>query len=185
MNDKDIKLLYSFCSRRYWVYKDRLSYDELFSMASLGFVSALKNYKEESGFKFSTFAYKCMENQVRHEIYRDKWNYYRDCRDDKEVYVKVNLGSLNEMVKESGGENKETERVELLPAEEPEFEYELIMDLRNALSTMEYKYRKVLELHYFENKTQNEIAEFFGITQVSVHRRLKKAMKIVREKMGV
>lgn len=52
------------------------------------------------------------------------------------------------------------------------------------MSKMKDKYRMVMELKYINEFTDNEIAEFLGITRQSVQVRLHRAKIMLRSKMG-
>ena len=68
--------------------------------------------------------------------------------------------------------------------EEPEKEAVLnqivIEQLLQLLSEQE---RKLIELRYFENKTQSEVAEVLGMSQVQVSRSEKRILQQLRGKM--
>lgn len=183
MKDKDIKLLYSFCNSRYKFYENKMTYDEFFSHASLGFVKALNKFDKNRGFKFSTYAFSCMDGEVRHQTYRNTWEYERDCRGGEDKYIRYRIDSLNAPTKESNGDDRETEKIEFVVQEEAEYSIEEILDVRNALSTIEENPAQALKMYYIEGKTQEEIADVLGITQVSVSRRLKKGLKLMKEKL--
>lgn len=43
---------------------DKENFDNFFSMASLGLVKAIRSFKSDKGIKFSTYAGRCMENEI-------------------------------------------------------------------------------------------------------------------------
>lgn len=78
----------------------------------------------------------------------------------------------------SGRESGYSER------EEPEKEAVLNrMVIHQLLELLEEPERKLIELRYFENKTQSEVAGMLGMSQVQVSRMEKKILLRLREKM--
>lgn len=65
-----------------------------------------------------------------------------------------------------------------------EQEVSLSMDLQNALNQLSYEERVAVELTYFEDKTQREIAEVLNTNQVNISRVLKKALNKMKIKLG-
>lgn len=53
--------------------------------------------------------------------------------------------------------------------------------LQQLLETLEERDRKLILLRYFENKTQNQVAEILGISQVQVSRLEKKILRQMKE----
>ena len=55
------------------------------------------------------------------------------------------------------------------------------MVMKQLLEALQEEERKLIELRYFENKTQTEIAARFGVSQVQISRLEKKALLKMRE----
>lgn len=55
--------------------------------------------------------------------------------------------------------------------------------LRELIDTLEHRERQIIELRYFEDKTQTEIAKFLGISQVQVSRIEKRVLSKIRSAM--
>ena len=55
------------------------------------------------------------------------------------------------------------------------------MFLQQLLDTLEPRDQKLIILRYFENKTQNQVAELLGISQVQVSRLEKKILRQMKE----
>lgn len=53
--------------------------------------------------------------------------------------------------------------------------------LQQLLGTLEERDRMLIELRYFQNKTQNQVAELLGISQVQVSRLEKKILRRMKE----
>ena len=56
--------------------------------------------------------------------------------------------------------------------------------LKEALTKLDVKSRQIIMLRYFKDKTQIQVAQMMGISQVQVSRIEKKVLKIMREKLS-
>ncbi len=56
--------------------------------------------------------------------------------------------------------------------------------LKDALGELDAKSRQVIMLRYFRDKTQSQVAQMLGISQVQVSRIEKKVLKSMREKLS-
>ena len=52
------------------------------------------------------------------------------------------------------------------------------------LEGLEEQERQLIEMRYFQNKTQTQIASILGISQVQVSRMEKKILRMLRERAG-
>ncbi|HHX12129.1 MAG TPA: sigma-70 family RNA polymerase sigma factor, partial [Clostridiales bacterium] len=55
--------------------------------------------------------------------------------------------------------------------------------LDEVINSLDEKEQEIIQLRYFKDKTQTDIAKEMGISQVQVSRMEKKILKIMREKM--
>lgn len=92
--EKHIKLVYMIANK----WKKRLhlvEWEELRSCASEGLLKAVKYYKPDKNYKFSTFAGRCMENEILMMLRKDKKHHgilsiYLNVKDtDKEESVQI------------------------------------------------------------------------------------------------
>lgn len=72
-----------------------------------------------------------------------------------------------------------------IPVESKEVEITEKMSLASCLRELDEKDRTLIEFRYFRSKTQTEVANLLGMSQVQVSRREKKILKEIREKMRV
>ncbi len=72
-----------------------------------------------------------------------------------------------------------------IPVESKESEITEKMSLASCLRELDEKDRTLIEFRYFRSKTQTEVANLMGMSQVQVSRREKKILKEIREKMRV
>lgn len=174
-----LKLAYKVANE---VYKkgDERPLDELISIAMLGLVRASNNFDEKKGFKFSTYAINTMRGYIRTEYFHDKNRFIRKRNDNKEVYEKVNLSSLNNTLPLEG---KKIEVIENCVSNfEIDNEIEKL-DLKIAIDKLKDKEKQIIQLLFFEEKTQNEVAKLLGTNQVQVSRIKQRAISSLRESL--
>ena len=68
----------------------------------------------------------------------------------------------------------------------PDIQYEITerLSLINAIGTLEEKDRKIINLRYYQSKTQVQTAKILNMTQVQISRREKKILTLIRQKMS-
>lgn len=92
----------------------------------------------------------------------------------------VEIESMEQSIYANDG--KEISLKDRLAAEKDEQE-ELMnhLFLQQLLNTLDERDRKLIILRYYENKTQNQVAEILGISQVQVSRLEKKILRRMKE----
>lgn len=158
----------------------RVEYNEIFGVASEGFVRALNSYEPDRGAKFSTYAVSCMHKQVlfylRGELKRKR----------------MKTTSLDEIMRSDDGgdaavadslifEKMVNEGSDLNCVEAGYQRAEMESYMKEKFGQMDKAAVTVLIMHYglFETPeyTQQEIAESLGISQGSVSKIEKKALE--------
>ena len=157
--------------------KLRCNLEECYLVGEDALIKAVKTFDESKGFKFSSYATKCIQYELS--------NYLRYKTTEKRKYDDF-LISLDEEI----GENKST-LLDLLSdgvdLEKNIIENEKIELLKNIINILEPKDKFMME-HYFElwgNKkmTQNEMAKFLNVKVSYVSHRIKRAMRIIKKIM--
>lgn len=173
-------LVYSTAKRFYKLSNKTV--DEINSAAFLGLVIAAKNFDESKGFEFNTFAISTIKWNIVNDIYRDKSAYIRKSIGGKEKYEKLKTTlSLNKITQSEG--NKPEELIEFLEGSfDMEREIEKL-DLKIAIDKLKNKEKQIIQLLYFECKTQNEVAKLLGTNQVQVSRIKQRAISSLRESL--
>lgn len=83
----------------------------------------------------------------------------------------------------SGGDGKERELVELLPAKDDQEDWIDKMLLKSAIDALPEREKKIIILRYFRDMTQSEVAEKIGVSQVQVSRIESKILKEFKDKL--
>ncbi|MDR0976036.1 MAG: sigma-70 family RNA polymerase sigma factor [Christensenellaceae bacterium] len=90
--------------------------------------------------------------------------------------------SLNEVVFDEG--NKKISLIDQVSADEPNQDNLLEYDeLYNSIKNLQEKEREILEMRYFNGKTQVEISEEIGISQAQVSRLEKNALASIKNRL--
>lgn len=174
--EEHLRLAYKIASK---FYKDNKykSRDELNSAALLGLVLAVKRFDESKGVKFSTFATATIIGTIKNDFYLDKSNFIRKTVDGKGVFEQRSIDSLNRIIHLK----TDVEFIEWCGSDfDMDKEIENI-DLKIAISKLDELQRKIINMIYFEGKSQNEIAKLLKTSQCTISRINKKALKILRE----
>lgn len=72
-----------------------------------------------------------------------------------------------------------------LPADDIQYEISERLTLEQAVNSLEENDRKIINLRYYQSKTQTQTAQILDMTQVQISRREKKILGIIREKMAI
>lgn len=187
-------------------------YDDLFQAGCVGLIKAADNFDPERGFSFSTYAVPVILGEIK-RIFRDGGavkigralkEKSRHAAKIKEK-LSVSLGrepTVSELSQSLGTEPTETAMLlnasmpvlSLEPSEEneagieipvisPEDEISDLLALRQVLSELDDKDRKMIELRYYKGLTQSAAARILGMTQVQVSRREKTVLLYLRKKL--
>ena len=145
--------------------------DDLISIGTIGLIKAISSFKDGKGTRLSTYAARCIENEILMSIRSNK-------KRQNEVLLQDSVG------KDSNG--KEMSLIERVGSDGEDVFDEVekrlkISDLYEKMaSTLAKREKKILELRYGLGGsaafTQKEIAAFMGISRSYVSRIEKKAL---------
>ena len=72
-----------------------------------------------------------------------------------------------------------------VPVDDIQYEISERLSLEQAVNVLEENDRKIIQLRYYQNKTQTQTAKMLNMTQVQVSRRERKILGIIREKITI
>ena len=160
-------------------YISHPSQDDLVSIGSLGLIKAVDTFNVKNGARFATYAAKCIQNEILMFF-----------RSQKKYTAEVSLEETIDIDKDGNpltygdivcSEDNYFDELDLKIRTEKAFFY-----IRTALSERE---REIIVLRYGLGKhpprTQREVARHLGISRSYVSRIEKKALSVLREKLGV
>ncbi|MBR1730926.1 MAG: sigma-70 family RNA polymerase sigma factor [Ruminococcus sp.] len=199
------------CCRR---CKDRgVEYDDLYSAGCLGLVKAVRGFNPELGLKLSTYAVPVILGEIK-RLFRDggtvkvsrslkelsikikRFSTEFQLKNGREPSVNEIAEGLNENVEKindalnssriplSLTADSDDERAVDIPTEDIAEKLTEKLALRDVIKTLEIGDRKIIELRYYQHKTQSKTAEALGMTQVQISRREKKILMLLRQKLG-
>ena len=152
--------------------------EELVSIGSVGLLKAIRCYDVQKGTRFSTFAAKCIENEILMYLRANKHNsqnvsLYQPVGVDKEGNEVTLLDTLYSETDEVGRHVEEAETVQLVR--------------RVMQACLTQRERRIVVLRYglfgHEKVPQREIAIAEGISRSYISRLEKKALSKMREYM--
>jgi len=154
--------------------------DEYYDIAIIGLIKAAKNYDETKQINFSTFAGKCIRNEILHYLRQQQSN---------RLKANYNTISLEKTVFEKSG-NKIL-LIDKIPSnvniEQELINNEEIIHLYKAISNLSDSERFIIEHSYgLNNKKilrQKQLAEITGQSQANVSRIIKKILKKIKQEM--
>ncbi|QAA31216.1 sigma-70 family RNA polymerase sigma factor [Clostridium manihotivorum] len=148
---------------------DYHEYNDLYQVGGLAFIKAYNSYDISKNINFSTYLGKVITNEIG--MYHRKMKRH------------LNVPSLNVSV-------ADTENCELLDIISDQTDYEEVALKNVALSSINLNLlapnrKQIIYLKFYKNKTQNEIAEFLGLSQSYISRQITIALKQLRAKIAL
>ncbi|BCI59565.1 sigma-70 family RNA polymerase sigma factor [Solibaculum mannosilyticum] len=190
-----------------------IEYEDLFQAGCMGLVKAAKGFDEGRGVRFSTYAVPVILGEMKRLFRDGgtvKVGRTLKELSIKAVRAREHLSNalgrdptVGELAKELGVEPEEAAEaisaslppVSLtageeegggqidIPVEAPEDKLSDLIALKEVVSELPPKDRKLIVLRYFGGKTQTETADVLGMTQVQVSRREKVILRELRKQL--
>lgn len=165
---ENINLVHNAIKKNYpYVKLGSYEYEDMFSDGLYGMYKAAINFNIDSGYAFSTFAIKCILNQINIS--------YRYSKKHK------NLISLYTSVQNLNGKNSDKDEIFLLDCIEdtndtylPIKQNLFVAALKNSFLELPEKDQKIFIMRYIQNLKQKEMSAELGISQSNVSRILQK-----------
>lgn len=165
---ENINLIHIIIKKNYpYIKQDSYEYEDMFSDGLYGIYKAAINFKIDRGCTFSTFASKCILNQIKMS--------YRCSKKHK------NLISLYTVVQNLNGKNSDKDEIFLLECIEdtndtyfPIKQKFFVLALKDSLLELPERDRKLFVMRYIQNLKQIEISAELGMHQSNISKRLPK-----------
>ncbi len=191
-----------------------VEYDDLYQIASVGFLKAIKNFDESLGVKFSTYTVPMVIGEIKRymrdngaikvsrtlKILANKINKYIDAysaaHDESpsvesiaenfgisqdEVVVALDSNRMPISIFDSvGDEDDGQELIERIPYVDSEDKILNGIHLTDIISHLSDREKKIVYLRFFRDKTQSEVAESIGVSQVQISRLENKIIDKIR-----
>lgn len=151
---------------------------DLVSIGIIGLIKAVKSYDVTKKIKFSTYAIKCIDNEILMSL--------RKIKKDK------NIDSLDRIIECSNNDNDKLKLGDILTNEldnvEEKLDKEIIFEfIQQIVKELPEREREIIMLHFgFYNDeihTQQEIAEKYSFSKSYISRIISKTIKKLKEQM--
>lgn len=202
-------IVYSIINK-YTSYFDK---DDLYQVAMIGLINALKNYKEDKNTKFSSYAYFYIKGEVTKYIREsnilkiskdliklntsiEKAKDYLTqkigripSREELSLFLEIDIKDIEEaenikaLVTSLDNQTEEETEMYNFYGYEEKSYKEELLDLKNELEKLSEFDRKIIEKRYKEGLTQSEISKELGINQVKISRCEKEILIKLRKRL--
>ena len=193
-----------------------VEYDDLYQIASIGFIKAINNFDESFGVKFSTYTVPMVIGEIKRymrdngavkvsralKILANKINRYIDVYQtennvspsieliaekfevsQEDVVLAIDSSKMPLSIFDKFEDDDEgQELIEKIPYTDTEESTLNRIHLLNIMETLSDREKKIIILRYFRDRTQSEIAESLGVSQVQVSRLENKIIEKMRLK---
>lgn len=160
-------------------YSNSLEADDLISVGTIGLIKAVDSFDGSRGFLLSTYASRCIENEILMLIRANKKH--------------KDIVSLNTVLSPKV-DSDEMELSNLIPAEDEDevfHQVETSCLIQDVLKTMEKSLspmeQEIIKYRYgicgYELKTQKEVADIFNISRSYISRIETRVLKILQKKL--
>ena len=144
--------------------------EDLISIGTIGLIKAINTYNPDKKIKLATYASRCIENEILMHLRRT--NKIRlEVSFDEPLNVDWDGNEL--LLSDILGTDEDVIYRDL----EMEVEYRL---LRKAIARLSDRERRIINMRFYEGKTQMEVADEICISQAQVSRLEKNALKAMR-----
>lgn len=174
-----------------------IEYEDLYQVGCIGLLLAAERFDAEKGVKFTTFATPTISGEIK-RYFRDKGNFIRVPRRLYEIFSRANRIHMANLA-----ESKDEKSDAVLP-KVVSFEQEFMgeeMQIANTLGQSDDGFLMVEERdfvercmeilderekefaigRYYDEKTQKQLAEQMGVSQMQISRMEKKVLKKLRD----
>lgn len=184
---------------------------DLYQAGYIGAIKALKNYDVNSGVQFTTFAYKYIfgemyelaKNNRNIKLNKNYLKIYKSIENAKtlltqkfnrepsiyeiSMFLEIDISLINDVLVTTQRIISLDEESELLSDSNlyaitgASYDYDTKILVSDSLEELDDMERKVINMRYFNDYTQQEIAEILGINQVKVSRLESKGKRKIKE----
>lgn len=164
-------LVNSITNKRFQQFKHKYDYQDIFQTGCVGLMKAIKNYNPSIGVAFGIYAYQCIDKTILTAIRDDRW--YLGNR--KTRMLSKPPKSLNYEYED----NEEFEKY--LGSEDESFEN---IELKIVIEKLPKELSNILDLIYFKDVKQNDIADMLGISKTTVYRLKMRALEMLKYELS-
>ena len=164
IND-NFKFACSIAKKRWTRYKGTFEFDEFQESAYWGLVKAANTYDPVKG-EFIKYAGKAINRTISRDV--QKMLSHREDISLNKIYYN-DAEKSNELVDTI--QDKEDDIGDFVKSEE----------IEHFLGVLSKSERELIEMHYIQRVTQTEIAEYLGVSQPTINKKIKKAIDKMKQ----
>ena len=152
--------------------------EDIYQIACIGFIKAIQRFRFDLGNELSTYSVQYMLGEIK-KFFRDD-GIIHISRNKKEEGFKIKIESIYDEVCDG------KEKIEVIFISEDE-QSRMIdkITISELIKKLNGRDRQVIQLRYFKDKTQEQVAKILGISQVHVSRIEKRILTDLRKKLVV
>lgn len=152
--------------------------EDIYQIACIGFIKAIQRFNIEFGNELSTYSVQYMLGEIK-KFFRDD-GIIHISRNKKEEGFKLKIESIYDEICEG------KEKIEIIFLNEDE-QNKMIdkITISELVKKLSFRDRQVIQLRYFKDKTQEQVARILGISQVHVSRIEKRILTDFRKNLVV
>lgn len=152
--------------------------EDIYQIACIGFIKSIQRFRLDFGNELSTYSVQYMLGEIK-KFFRDD-GIIHISRNKKEEGFKIKIESIYDEICDG------KEKIEVIFLNEDE-ETKVIdkLTISELIKKLNIRDRQVIQLRYFKDKTQEQVAKILGISQVHVSRIEKRILLDLRKKLVV
>lgn len=207
IESKDLKNIIMSIAKKFYGVES----SDLYQVGYIGVLKAYKNYNIDSNIKFTTFAYKYIfgemyelaKNNRNIKLNKNYLKIYKQIENAKilltqkfnkepsleeiSAYLEIDLSLINDVIITTSSIISLDEESDVLNDSNlytivgTNYDYDTNIIVRDSLEKLSDNERKVILYRYYEDYTQQEIANLLGINQVKVSRLETSSKKKIKE----
>ena len=169
--NENVKLVSYFVQKTYGKNDN-----DLFQEGCLGLLKAIDTFDYKKGYSFSTYAYRCIRNQV-FMLGRKSMKYQTDIS----INTPLKTEDYNLTIQDTIKDDK------IIPPIKNIIEQDQMQKILNIIKTLSKKEQRIIKLYFMigsnEKYTQKEIGKMYDHSQTYVNRIIKKCLSDIREQI--
>lgn len=161
---ENLKLVYYQCNRRFSSLP--LEKEDIISIGILGLIKAIDNYDKEKGYAFSTYALKCVDNEILQAVRKNRCLNHISLEDiicEDLSYADVISDNIN--------------------IEEEYLYSEIIFNIKDIVNKLNERDKNIYKLYFTSLLSQKEIANKMNLSQGYISRRINVIVNLVEEEL--
>ncbi len=151
--------------------------EDIYQIACIGFIKAIQRFSFEFQNELSTYSVQYMLGEIK-KFFRDD-GIIHISRNKKEEGFKLKIESIYDEVCDG------KEKIEVIFIEDEQTKMIDKITISELIKKLNNRDKQVIQLRYFNDKTQDQVAKILGISQVHVSRIEKRILKDFRNKLVV